>query len=59
MSSDRKITIIKQSDCGKMQTDKLNRPRVDKALQELEALECEVGRINKRIAAVKEILKAA
>jgi hypothetical protein len=59
MTEDRKITIIKQQKGDTMSPDKKPRLSNDKALQELEALDTEVGRIAKRIAALRKLLIAA
>ena len=56
MSDTRKITICKHPNRAKIERGK-DIPR--EVLKEVEALECELGRINKRLATLKELLKAA
>lgn len=60
MAEERKITIVKKSERATMtRNDRFAQVKREQALKELEALETEVGRINKRIVALKDLLTAA
>jgi hypothetical protein len=56
MSSDRKITIIKQSDCGKMQTDRLARLQsAEKRKAELKKIKDELLTLARRVEELEEV----
>lgn len=59
MIEPREIKVVKRADYDTIERNKWARLVQQEALQELEALECEMGRINKRLATLKELLKAA
>lgn len=60
MTENPQIKVVKKSElCAKLERDKWERAVQHEAIQELEALDTELGRIIKRIAALRDILKAA